>query len=906
MKLAYVLTTMMLALTAVEAVAQEVSQKSPGKLEPHIPQEKNLDPNWVESLFEKGQRKVYAGDELEHIGMPCGGIGAGQVEVTGEGTLRFYCSTFNKFQAPNAGHGLSTGYQYLNPQKPPSEIKNSFSITVRQQGQADRQYSLSGKDFDDIRFIGEYPVAQIEYGQKDKNLPVSIRSEVFSPFVPLDVRSSANPLTVVRFSVTNSDSKMVELSLTGALENIPFPEKEKVRQRQVEKRGKGVVGLLLDMQSVEESDAVVKHPQFGGVALSVLDERALVNMGASNPAAPAVGKLRSTFALQPGETKTCTFLVSWFFPNHHENGNRYTDAVKEAPGWVGRIYNNWYGDAFDVAEYVAENYEHLYSSTTLFRDTYHDTTLPYWLANRITMPVSTLACANVAIWENGRMYCYEGVGFCMGTCGHVYNFATAVSKLFPSLERSVRLMQDFKGEGKFCGYSKSGRINFRGYGVDKPEVPHSYASDAQSGYVLKAYREHLMSPDNAFLESIWDKLKGTIGYHIYKDSGEVGLEPNGVLEGEQTFWDPMWYGPNPYNNTLYLAALRAAEEMAKVMGEPELATRYRGIFDKGRAYMVEKMWNGEFYVHLYPAGFQGKVGIKNGFKLAMETEQNAIGFIEAFNRLKPNYLEGGACDAQQLFGQNWAHQLGLGYILPPDQCRTAAKSTFAYCWTPNIGTIYNVYRPHARQLAAPGEAAMVNAGWPHKTRQKFENTHDKWNVWTGLEYEAACDMITEGLIKEGLISIRSIHNRYNGAKRNPWSEVEGSDHYSRAMHSWNVLLALSGQTYDGPAGKIGFAPRITPEAFKCFFSSAEGWGSFEQKRQGNTQSNRLTIMWGRLESQTLSLQLASAKQVRWVEVEVAGKTPIRSRFSQEGGRLLISFDKPISLNAPQTLDIKLD
>ena len=113
---------------------------------------------------------------------------------------------------------------------------------------------------------------------------------------------------------------------------------------------------------------------------------------------------------------------------------------------------------------------------------------------------------------------------------------------------------------------------------------------------------------------------------------------------------------------------------------------------------------------------------------------------------------------------------------------------------------------------------------------------DKTNVWTGLEYEAACDMINEGLVEEGLISVRAIHDRYHGTERNPWSEVEGSDHYSRAMHSWNVLLSLSDHTYDGPAGKIGFAPRITPEEFRCLFSGAEGWGSFEQKRDGSAQS----------------------------------------------------------------------
>ena len=170
------------------------------------------------------------------------------------------------------------------------------------------------------------------------------------------------------------------------------------------------------------------------------------------------------------------------------------------------------------------------------------------------MPVSTLACDNVKIWENGRMYAYEGVSFCLGTCGHVYNFAAAAARLFPELERSVRLKQDLE----LAFDPASGRVNFRGANGADPEHDWAYASDAQSGYVLKLYREHLMSPDNAFLDEVWPKVKRVIGYMIFHDGATRGVEPNGVIEDFQTFWDPMWFGPNPYNNTLYLAALRAA------------------------------------------------------------------------------------------------------------------------------------------------------------------------------------------------------------------------------------------------------------------------------------------------------------------------------------------------------------
>src|SRR5437868_5045850 len=53
----------------------------------HVPADKNLAPAWVASLFDRGGTKVYRGDELTCIGMPVGGICAGQLYLRGDGTL---------------------------------------------------------------------------------------------------------------------------------------------------------------------------------------------------------------------------------------------------------------------------------------------------------------------------------------------------------------------------------------------------------------------------------------------------------------------------------------------------------------------------------------------------------------------------------------------------------------------------------------------------------------------------------------------------------------------------------------------------------------------------------------------------------------------------------------------------
>ena len=52
----------------------------------HVPTNKNLTAAWTQALWQN-ERKVYTGNELTTIGMPCGGIAAGQLYVRGDGTL---------------------------------------------------------------------------------------------------------------------------------------------------------------------------------------------------------------------------------------------------------------------------------------------------------------------------------------------------------------------------------------------------------------------------------------------------------------------------------------------------------------------------------------------------------------------------------------------------------------------------------------------------------------------------------------------------------------------------------------------------------------------------------------------------------------------------------------------------
>ena len=53
--------------------------------EQFVPRDKRLASAWVKSLYARGEPEVWRGDELRFVGMPVGGICAGQLYLGGDG-----------------------------------------------------------------------------------------------------------------------------------------------------------------------------------------------------------------------------------------------------------------------------------------------------------------------------------------------------------------------------------------------------------------------------------------------------------------------------------------------------------------------------------------------------------------------------------------------------------------------------------------------------------------------------------------------------------------------------------------------------------------------------------------------------------------------------------------------------
>jgi len=117
-----------------------------------------------------------------------------------------------------------------------------------------------------------------------------------------------------------------------------------------------------------------------------------------------------------------------------------------------------------------------------------------------------------------------------------------------------------------------------------------------------------------------------------------------------------------------------------------------------------------------------------------------------------------------------------------------------------------------------------------------------------------------------------------------------------------LLLAASGFRYDGGRQALDFAPILTPERFKSFFTAPEGWGSLEQSRDAAGQRNAIRVVEGHLPLAFLrlsvpagmhnaALTLAGARLPAHLKTVEGGAvvTPAAAIDVQAGQVLVIAF-----------------
>jgi len=903
--------------TSGEQAGAGAGGSGPGNRPAHlIPADKGLSPQWRRSLVERGRLEVWSGEQLRFIGMPVGGIACGQLYLAGDGRLWlwdiFKCNYSREPLGDMSMDLMTMCGHYIHPvdsttgtyhERMGANVKQGFAICVTLNGKRQTR-KLDRTGFDDITFRGEYPIGRVTF--QDKQCPAHVAMEAFSPFVPPDARSSALPATVLAYTITNAGEQAVDVSLVGWLQNAVNPydnEADLGTRRSIVEATDQWVGLHHTVElnaNFPKGEGLQGRHGYGSMAMSTLHadraalrgaaevslplaesvftEPAQVNTAAIQPLdREMIGALGQGTTLAPGQSRTVTFLLTWYFPFYQHRGGqmaRIKDFAK-----LQRHYRPWFGDAAEVARHVAREEARLIEGTRLWNRTWYDSTLPCWLLDRAFIPTDALATQTVHWFDNRRFWGWEGVECCPGTCTHVWNYAQALARVFPELERETRAGADYG-----LAFKEDGGICYRGEFTDR------VAADGQGGTIMRAWREHTMSADDRFLRGVWPQVKRAIEHLVRMDGND-----DGVIEGSQAnTLDASWVGPMAWISSIYCGALRAGAAMAEEMGDLSFAQTWRQIADRGAKHMVERLFNGEYFIHLPPD----------------------------FKHINTNK----GCHIDQVLGQSWAIQYGLPRVLPKAETESALNSLWRYNFAPDAGgyaLAHTAIKGH-RIYAGKGEAGLMMTTWPYGGDEVavpgMDQKKDELKRWqgpggcfdenqTGYEYQVAAHMVYEGepgskLVERGMAIARAIHDRYAPAKRNPYNEIECGDHYARAMAAYGVYLGVCGFEYHGPKGYIAFSPRLSADDFKAAFTSAAGWGSFAQQRRARAQTEVLEVKYGHLTVKTLAFDLAAGAKAVNATVTL-DQQPVDTAFTQTGDRVIITLEKPVTIAANHRLDVTL-
>ncbi|MEN9934491.1 MAG: hypothetical protein RLZZ387_1070 [Chloroflexota bacterium] len=761
---------------------------------------------------------------------PLGGIGTGNISLGARGDLRDW-EIFNRpakgTRLPNtffalraqAGSGPAVARVLEGPIPPPHAQSHGYHPTT-----AAGLPRLKG-----ATLRGAYPLATVVF--EDDQLPVTVSLEAFTPLVPLDPEDSGLPCAVLRYRVGNPGAEPVQITLVGSLFNpvggvafdrfgnmSPSGLGGNVNQPREEEGLRGVVMSSTRYASGERlfgelafatthPSVTVKPAWMRGAWWDYLqefwddlaDDGLLTDLGYTSPSEDGrsdTGSLGVTDTLAPGEEKTYTFVLAWFFPNRPDSWKR-EDAALTRNRYAAR-----FGGAWEAARYTAEHLERLEGATRAFQGALWGGTLPEPVVDALAANIVPLRSTTCFWLEDGRFFgwegCFDDAGCCEGSCTHVWAYAQTMAFLFPSLEREMRRIE-FTVETDETGFQYFRTLQTQGetfvWHFDKSQRPEA-AVDGQMGSVLRVYREWLLSGDREWLARMWPGVKRAMAYA----DAHWDTDRDGVPDGKQhNTYDIEFFGPNPLCGIYYLAGLRAAEELALVQGEPGAAAEYRAAFQRGSARLDELLWNGEYYVQ-------------------------RLDDVDAHK-----YQHGLGVLSDQLLGQLHARVLGLGDLLPADHVQRAIKAVFDHNFRRGFADHANAQRTYVLN----DESGLLLCTWPRGGRPRLPFVYSD-EVWTGIEYHVAAHLIYEGWLAEGLEVVEALRARHDGVRRNPWNEVECGHHYARSMASWALLTALSGFRCDASEGWVSFAPvagaSTEADELSCLWSNGLAWGTYAQRR----------------------------------------------------------------------------
>jgi len=811
--------------------------------------------NPSEALYSIKPSKPLTGKHLLQISLPLGGIGTGCIGFNGQGGLQdfaiynrpaFSAAYFGKDWDPAAFailHIKDSGItRLIEGPYPPEKI---YNLGLRGSGKLGGGHEGLPR-FTNCFFTGSYPFGTVALN--DEEIPLSVQVTGFNPFIPLDDINSGIPCAILEYKIENTSAVEVPYQFSYHLSHLA-PGTDMRKGRNSRNQSIDNIGVYFFNDEPENSE------MFGSAALGVIGHTPLIqamwfrgdwfdslsilwryissgkffpNDGQRSDPPPGRngGSLMLEGSLAPGEAITYPIIITWFFPNIYETCGQIeikppNDKISSFQSTTFELPPNWHpfyvsqwNNAREVLLYVRENYDSLRKRTWAFHDALFSSTMPDHVLDAVSANLAIIKSTTILRQMNGNLWAWEGcnidTGCCHGSCTHVWNYAQSIPHLFPALERTLR-EQELKRS-----MNEEGHINFRSALPDGP-TSHDFhaAADGQLGGILKLYREWQICGDKDWLHDLVPLAQKSLDYCI----NTWDPQQNGVLEEpHHNTYDIEFWGPDGMCTGIYVAALTAMAELLIDNGQPDESQYYFDLAQRGASYLDQHLFNGEYYIQeVKTLGLECGYSAEKLTNLGSEFEQKLL------QDEGPKYQYGSGCLSDGVIGDWFAVMCGVDTPQSKENIHKNLQAIFNNNFKFDLSDHANTQRAGYALGSEPG---LLLCTWPKGDKPILPFVYSD-EVWTGIEYQVASHMISEGLVEQGLTVVKATRSRYNGAVRNPWNEYECGSFYARAMASYGLLISLSGFHYSAAKKTLSLKPQLPIRPFNTFFSTATGFGTIK-------------------------------------------------------------------------------
>jgi uncharacterized protein (DUF608 family) len=689
---------------------------------------------------------VFSSKENVKSGMPLGGIGAGKFEILPSGLWNGF-TLQNNWSKPFRGTEEYPGILGYHLGVLAESADSNSSGANKKAYLLQTAPVLKCPILKSIRYEAVFPKATLYYEEPDLGLDLSL--EVFSPWIPGDLKNSSLPAAFFSLRTRNRSKIPLRVSFIFIGRNICGQWCVGRQNRIVDEKKtlhleflnndpsprdtrQGALRFSFvkdDWQTsyMESWNAVTQNFSFNAQNISLLGWDHFTQSGKLPNTKPnfvaqgenqeLCGAIAATQTLLPRAEKKLLFTACWYFPKHP----------------LGHRYETWFKEAAQVSGYALPRRDFFAKKIKTLERIVYSMPFPRWFGEALLANLSPFYASTWYV-RDGRFAFFEAPVICplMGTLDVGFYGSIPLAYFFPELELSQ--ISQFARAQRVDGYIP------HDLGKNRMDMPSNGTTfhlwkDLNPKFILMVYRDFLWSGDRAFLKKIYPAVKKALLWTLSTDHDGNGLPDN---EGaDQTFdlWE--FYGTSAYTSGIFLAALLACVRMGEILGDTPFAKECRERFRKGSWSFENELWNGSFF--------------------------------------------GETCALSQLNGQWYADLLGLGDIVEERKIKKAL--TF-------------ILKHNSRQ----SRFGLVNSVRLNGSLDA-SNDHSK-NVWSGMNYAFLSVCVSRGFALNNLLKeAGKIWDNLTKIQKSPWDQPDTidsktgrfvfGDSYYRNMAIWSIPIMLA-------------------------------------------------------------------------------------------------------------------